>query len=46
MNIEQLEDGYCKLTVSGGKVRDTRTGRKYRTVVCKEENVRYFEAAQ
>jgi len=45
MNIEDLGDGYCKLTVDGGKVRDTRTGRKYRTVVCTERNVQYFEAA-
>lgn len=45
MQYEELDDGYVKLTNPGGKVRDIRTGRKYRTVICKAENTRYFEAA-
>jgi hypothetical protein len=45
MNVEHLEDGYVKLTVNGGKVRDIRTNRKYKTVVCIEQNMKYFEVA-
>lgn len=45
MNVEQLEDGYVRLTVDNGKVRDTRTNRKYKTVICSERAMRYFEVA-
>lgn len=45
MVIEDLGDGYFQLTNPNGKVRDKRTNRKYRIVVCSERNVRYFEAA-
>ena len=45
MNVEQLEDGMVRLTVTGGKVRDRRTNRKYRVVVCSEGNMKHFEAA-
>ena len=45
MNIEQLADGYIRLTVTGGRVRDIRTRRTYRVVVCQAGNVRYFEVA-
>ena len=45
MTIEDIGDGYFKLTVAGGKVRDTRTNRKYRQVICSERNVKYFEVA-
>lgn len=45
MNIEDLGDGSYRLTVEGGKVRDTRNNRVYKTVVCFERNIKYFEAA-
>lgn len=44
MVVEDMGDGYFKLTAPGSKVRDKRTGRKYKTVVCSERNVQYFEA--
>ena len=45
MTITNMGDGYFKLKVQGGKVRDTRTQRTYRTVVCKEHDIQYFEVA-
>lgn len=43
--IKDMGDGYFKLKVTGGKVRDTRTDRTYRTVICKEHDIQYFEVA-
>ena len=40
-----MGDGYWKLKVQGGKLRDTRTNRTYRTVIVKEHDIQYFEAA-
>ena len=40
-----MGDGYWKLKVNGGKLRDTRTDRTYRTVICKEHDIQFFEAA-
>lgn len=45
MTITDMGDGYFKLKVQGGKIRDTRTDRVYRTVICKEHDIRYFEVA-
>jgi len=44
MVIEDLGNGCFRLTVEGGRVRDKRTLRTYREVICTERNVRYFEA--
>lgn len=40
-----MDDGYWKLKVTGGKLRDTRTNRTYRTVVIKEHDIQYFVVA-
>ena len=45
MRTKELGDGYVRLSVSGGKIRDSRTGRTYRSVICKEGDVHYFEVA-
>lgn len=45
INVEDLGDGFYRLTNPEGKVRDVRTNRRYSAVVCSERNVRYFEAA-
>lgn len=45
MRIKDLVDGYVRLSVTGGKIRDSRTGRTYRSVICKEADIRYFEVA-
>lgn len=45
MVITDMGDGFVKLRVPGGKVRDIRTQRTYRTVICREEDVRHFEVA-
>lgn len=46
MTIEQMDDGYVKLTnPPKGKIEDTRTHRKYKTVVCTEQNVKHFKDA-
>lgn len=45
MTIIELDDGYVKITVKGGKVLDLRTNKKYRAVVCKAEDIRHFAVA-
>lgn len=43
MTIREIGDGFYRIT--GGRIRDRRTGRTYRTVVCSEEQLDRFEAA-
>ena len=45
MTIVDIGDGYVRITCPGGKVMDQRTGRKYRAVVCKAEDIRHFAEA-
>lgn len=45
MTITDMGDGFFKLKVTGGKIRDSRTNRTYRTVICKEADIKYFEVA-
>lgn len=45
MTITDMGDGYFKLKAAGGKLRDSRTNRTYRTVIVKEHDIRYFEVA-
>lgn len=46
MVIEHIDDGYVKLTnPPKGKVEDERTHRKYKTVICAEQNVKHFKDA-
>ena len=40
-----MGDGYWKLKVQGGKLRDTRTNRTYRTAIVKEHDIQYFVVA-
>lgn len=40
-----MGDGYWKLKVQGGKLRDTRTNRTYRTAIVKEHDIQYFTVA-
>lgn len=44
MNIENLPNGYCRLSYDGGFVHDKRTGRLYSKVICSPRNVQHFEA--
>ena len=45
MNLEELESGYYRITVDGGRVLDTRTQRTYKQVICSERNLRFFVEA-
>jgi hypothetical protein len=45
MERKELDDGYVKLSVPNGKVRDRRTRRTYREVVCKLADEKHFETA-
>ena len=46
MVIEHLDDGYVKLTnPPKGKVEDERTHRKYKSVICTEQNAKHFKDA-
>lgn len=47
MVIQQLDDGMVKLSnPPKGKVEDERTHRKYKTVICTEQNVKHFKDAE
>ncbi len=43
MTIREIGDGFYRIT--GGRIRDRRTNRTYRTVICKESDIKYFEVA-
>ena len=45
MIIEDIGDGYVRITNPGGKVRDRRTGRKYRKAEVRAHDAQYFEVA-
>ena len=44
MNIKYLSDGMVQLTpsVTGNKIKDAFTERKYSEVVCKDKNAKKF----
>lgn len=44
MNIEELTNGYFKLTAENG-VLDTRNDFLYSEVITKEKNIKFFKAA-
>lgn len=45
MTITDMGDGYFKFKVNGGKLRDMRTNRTYRTAIVKEHDICYFVVA-
>lgn len=45
MVIEDIGDGYVRITNPGGKVMDRRTRRKYRKAEVREHDAQFFEEA-